>query len=96
MFGKIVYIGDSEAHVENLQKEASEADLMNMNVIFEESNQRILGEVFELGNELCHRPSPHSIPIERPSVSSSGPVSISSSNESASCCNFFSSAGSRT
>ena len=52
MFGKIVYIGDSEAHVENLQKEASEADLMNMNVIFEESNQRILGEVFELGNEV--------------------------------------------
>ena len=37
MFGKIVYIGDSEAHVENLQKEASEADLMNMNVIFEEN-----------------------------------------------------------
>ena len=52
MFGKIVYIGDSEAHVENLQKEASEADLMNMNVIFEENNQRILGEVFELGNEV--------------------------------------------
>ena len=52
MFGKIVYIGDSEAHVENLQKEASEADLMNMNVIFEENNQRILGEVFELGSEV--------------------------------------------
>lgn len=52
MFGKIVYIGDSEAHVENLQKEASESDLMNMNVIFEENNQRILGEVFELGNEV--------------------------------------------
>lgn len=52
MFGKIVYIGDSEAHVENLQKEVSAADLMNMNVIFEENNQRILGEVFELGNEV--------------------------------------------
>ena len=52
MFGKIVYIGDSEAHVENLQKEASESDLMNMNVIFEENNQRILGEVFELGSEV--------------------------------------------
>ena len=52
MFGKIVYIGDSEAHVENLQKEASEADLMNVNVIFEENNQRILGEVFELGSDI--------------------------------------------
>ena len=34
MFGKIVYIGDSEAHVENLQKEAAASDLMNTNVIF--------------------------------------------------------------
>ncbi|MFR5857201.1 MAG: ATP-binding protein [Bacilli bacterium] len=51
MFGKIVYIGDSEAHVENLQKEAA-ADLMNLNVIFEEQDQRILGEVFELGSEI--------------------------------------------
>ena len=52
MFGKIVYIGDSEAHVENLQKEATAADLMNLNVIFEEGEQRILGEVFELGSEV--------------------------------------------
>ena len=52
MFGRIVYIGDSEAHVENLQKEASAADLMNMNVIFEDNNQRILGEVSELGSEV--------------------------------------------
>ncbi len=52
MFGKIVYIGDSEAHVENLQKEAAAADLMNLNVIFEEGEQRILGEVFELGSDV--------------------------------------------
>lgn len=52
MFGKIVYIGDSEAHVENLQKEATAADLMNLNVIFEEGEQRILGEVFELGSDV--------------------------------------------
>lgn len=65
--------------------------------VFQVAARTVSGlDVFELGNELCHRPSPHSIPIERPSVSSSGPVSISSSNESASCCNFFSSAGSRT
>ena len=52
MFGKIVYIGDSEAHVENLQKEAAAADLMNLNVIFEEGEQRLLGEVFELGSDV--------------------------------------------
>ena len=52
MFGKIVYIGESEAHVENLQKDAASADLMNVNVIFEAPNQRILGEVQELGKEI--------------------------------------------
>ena len=52
MFGKIVYIGDSEAHVENLNTEASANDLMNLNVIFEEGEQRILGEVFELGSSV--------------------------------------------
>ena len=49
MFGKIVYIGESEAHVENLQKDTASADLMNVNVIFEAPNQRIRGEVQELG-----------------------------------------------
>ena len=49
MFGKIVYIGDSEAHVENLQKEAAASDLMNMNVIFEENNQRILFPIYRQG-----------------------------------------------
>lgn len=33
MFGKIMYIGESEAHVENLIKDANAADLMNVNVI---------------------------------------------------------------
>ena len=51
MFGKIIYIGDNEAYVENTQKEMAAADLMNMNVIFEENNQRILGEVSELSSE---------------------------------------------
>ena len=52
MFGKIVYIGESEAHVENLQKDSTSSDLMNMNVIFEAENQRILGEVQELGSDV--------------------------------------------
>lgn len=52
MFGKIIYIGESEAHVENIQKEATASDLMNTFVIFEAENQRILGEVFELNSEI--------------------------------------------
>ncbi len=51
MFGKIMYIGDSEAHVENTQQNAASSDLMNMHVIFEENNQRILGEVNELNKD---------------------------------------------
>lgn len=50
MFGKINYIGASIANVENLGGEAS-SDLMNINVIFEAPNQRILGEVVEFNKE---------------------------------------------
>lgn len=52
MFGKIIYIGESEAHVENLIKDANTADLMNVNVVFEYNNQRILGEVQELNSDI--------------------------------------------
>ena len=52
MFGKILYIGESEAHVENLIKDASSADLMNVNVIFEDSKGTILGEVEELNENI--------------------------------------------
>ncbi len=48
IFGKILYISDNIAHVENLSKGNITADLMNIHVIFEEKEQRILGEVIEL------------------------------------------------
>ena len=48
MFGKIKYIGESIAHVENLGGETASTDLMNVNVI---SDQRILGEVTEFNKE---------------------------------------------
>ena len=51
IFGKILYISDNIAHVENLSKDTITADLMNIHVIFEEKEQRILGEVIELNNE---------------------------------------------
>lgn len=47
MFGKIKYISDNVAHV--LYEEGmQEHDLMNVHVIFEAQNQRILGEVTEI------------------------------------------------
>ncbi len=52
MFGKILYIGESIAHVENIKTEASNSDLMNLHVIFEANNQRILGEVSEINKDI--------------------------------------------
>ena len=52
MFGKILYIGESEAHVENLIKDANSTDLMNVNVIFEDNRGTILGEVEELNENI--------------------------------------------
>lgn len=51
IFGKILYISDNIAHVENASKDTITADLMNIHVIFEEQEQRILGEVIELNND---------------------------------------------
>lgn len=52
MFGKIIYISDNRAEVENIAKSNVNADLMNVHVIFEAPNQRILGEITELNNEI--------------------------------------------
>ena len=51
IFGKILYISDNIAHVENKSKDTITADLMNIHVIFEDKDQRILGEVIELNDE---------------------------------------------
>ena len=51
IFGKILYISDNIAHVENISKDTITADLMNIHVIFEDKDQRILGEVIELNDE---------------------------------------------
>ena len=53
MFGKILYISDNIAHVENISNGQMNSDLMNLHVIFESGTQRVLGEVVELNtNEL--------------------------------------------
>ena len=51
IFGKILYISDNIAHVQNISKDTITADLMNIHVIFEDKDQRILGEVIELNDE---------------------------------------------
>jgi len=51
IFGKILYISDNIAHVENVSKSTITADLMNVHVVFEEKDQRILGEVVELNDD---------------------------------------------
>ncbi|MFI3260122.1 MAG: ATP-binding protein [bacterium] len=48
MFGKILYMGANEAYVENKSTSDAAADMLNIHVIFENENQRILGEIFEL------------------------------------------------
>ena len=52
MFGKIKYITEGEAHIESLIQPGQDVDLMNNNVVFEAENQRILGEVEEVNDEI--------------------------------------------
>ena len=52
MFGKIKYITVGEAHVKSLVQPGQDVDLMNNNVVFEAENQRILGEVEEVNNDI--------------------------------------------
>ena len=51
MFGKIKYISENVAFIENEGGDAGTSDLMNINVIFEAPDQRILGEVTEFNKE---------------------------------------------
>ncbi len=52
MFGKIKYISDNEAHVENAASVDMSGDLMNVHVIFEDTEQRVLGEVTEVNDTI--------------------------------------------
>lgn len=45
MFGKILFISDNNAHVELIKEGKIIPDLMNLQVIFENDNQRIMGEI---------------------------------------------------
>ncbi len=48
MFGKILYISDNVAFIENLGGSEAAGDLLNLHLIFENGDQKILGEIVEL------------------------------------------------
>ncbi len=50
MFGKIVYISNTEAHVEIPQDDSMSTNIMNMHVIFEDDKKNILGEVEDIND----------------------------------------------
>ena len=52
MFGKIVYISDNVAHIEIPAGTPVAENLMNMHVIFEDSNKKILGEIADISKDL--------------------------------------------
>lgn len=52
MFGKIKYISDNIAHIENTGGSTSSQDLMNVHVVFEAPEQRILGEITEINPDI--------------------------------------------
>ena len=52
MFGKIIFISESVAHIENTLKNNETMDLMNIHVIFEAPNQKILGEISEINPDI--------------------------------------------
>jgi hypothetical protein len=52
MFGKILYISDNVAQVQNISGGNVNADLMNLHVVFESGDQRVLGEIMELNPDV--------------------------------------------
>ena len=50
-FGKILYISNSEAHI-SMQGTVMVSNLMNMHVVFESENKKILGEIEDISDDL--------------------------------------------
>ncbi len=48
MFGRILYISDNIAYIENKGSYEEKGDLLNLNLIFEHEDQHILGEITEV------------------------------------------------
>lgn len=52
MFGKIVYLANNVAHIEIPEGTPVNENLMNMHVIFEDSNKKVLGEVQDIDSKI--------------------------------------------
>lgn len=52
MLGSIIYIGDTEAHVQLPTGEKISENLMNRHIIFEDQQKKIIGEVEDVGKQL--------------------------------------------
>ena len=52
MFGKIVYISDSVAHISIPDGTPVNMDLMNLHVVFEDGERKVLGEVEDVSKEI--------------------------------------------
>ena len=52
MFGKIIYISDNLAHVKIANGTPIATNLMNLHVVFEDNNKKILGEVEDISSEI--------------------------------------------
>lgn len=52
MFGKIVYISDSVAHISIPTGTPVNMDIMNMHVVFEDGERRVLGEVEDISESI--------------------------------------------
>ncbi len=52
MFGKIIYISDNVAHIQIKEGTPITTNLMNMHVVFEDDDKRILGEVEDVNQEV--------------------------------------------
>jgi len=52
MFGKIVYISDSVAHISIPNGTPVNMDLMNMHVVFEDDGRKVLGEVVDVSESI--------------------------------------------
>ena len=51
MFGKILYISDNKAFIENKLPEDVKGDLLNLHLIFENDDQKLLGEIVEIRSD---------------------------------------------
>ena len=54
MFGKILYVSDNMAYIDGNNSSEIHDDLLNLHLIFEHNDQKILGEIVEIKDDKIH------------------------------------------